>query len=86
MRRAGVLIEGGVYHVSNRVASGEAVFADPEESIRFIGQIRKVKARDGWTVFAYCVISNHTHLRSEPHRRRFREEGCTTSSAGSAAG
>ena len=52
-RRARVLIEGGVYHVYNRVASGEPVFADPEEAIRFIDLIRKVKARDGWTVFAY---------------------------------
>jgi putative transposase len=61
-RRARVLIEGGVYHVYNRVASGEPVFADPEEAIRFIDLIRKVKARDGWTVFAYCVMSNHYHI------------------------
>ncbi len=61
-RRARVLIEGGVYHVYNRVASGEPVFADPDEAIRFIDLIRKVKARDGWTVFAYCVMSNHYHL------------------------
>ena len=37
-RRAGVQIEGCVYHVYNRVASGEPVFADPEEAIRFIGR------------------------------------------------
>jgi putative transposase len=61
-RRARVLIEGGVYHVYNRVASGETVFADPDEAIRFIDLIRKVKARDGWTVFAYCVMSNHFHI------------------------
>ena len=29
-RRARVLIEGGVYYVYNRVASGEPVFADPD--------------------------------------------------------
>ena len=67
MRRARVLIEGGVYHVYNRVASGEPVFADPEEAIQFIGQIRKVKARDGWTVFAYCVMSNH-YLCAAAHK------------------
>ena len=39
-RRARVLIEGGVYHVYNRVASGEPVFADPEEAIRFIDLVR----------------------------------------------
>ena len=61
-RRPRVLVEGGVYHVYNRVASGEPVFGDPEEAIRFVEIVREVKARDGWTVFAWCVMSNHYHL------------------------
>ena len=62
VRRARVLVEGGVEHVYNRVASGEPVFADPEEAKRFVEVVREVKARDGWTVFAWCVMSNHYHL------------------------
>ena len=27
-----VFVEGGIYHVYNRFASGEPVFADPEEA------------------------------------------------------
>jgi putative transposase len=61
-RRPRVLVEGGVYHVYNRVASGEPVFGDPEEAIRFVEIVHEVKARDGWTVFAWCVMSNHYHL------------------------
>ncbi len=61
-RRPRELIEGGVYHVYNRVASGETVFADPEEATRFIDLARKVKERDDWTVFAWCVMSNHYHI------------------------
>ena len=30
-----VLIEGGLYHVYNRFARGEEIFADPEEAIEF---------------------------------------------------
>ena len=56
------MIEGGVYHVYNRVASGERVFANPEEATRFVELIRKLKIRDGWAVFAWCVMSNHYHL------------------------
>ena len=37
-------------------------FSDPEEAIRFVEIVREVKARDGWTVFAWCVMSNHYHL------------------------
>jgi len=62
VRRARVEIEGGLYHVYNRVSSGEQVFSDPNEAIELVETIRDVKRRDGWTVFAWCVMSNHFHL------------------------
>ena len=61
-RRHRVLVEGGLYHVHNRFASGEEVFADPEEAIEFVDLLRTVKTRDDWTVFAWCPMSNHYHL------------------------
>jgi len=57
-----VSVEGGIYHVYNRFASGEPVFADPEEALEFIELLRYVKQRDGWTVFAWVLMSNHYHL------------------------
>jgi REP element-mobilizing transposase RayT len=62
VRKARVEIEGGLYHVYNRVASGEPIFADPEEAVEFIETIRETKTRDGWTMLAWCVMSNHYHL------------------------
>jgi REP element-mobilizing transposase RayT len=62
VRRQRFEIEGGLYHVYNRVASGEAIFSDPNEAVEFIETIRETKLRDGWTVPAWCVISNHYHL------------------------
>jgi hypothetical protein len=47
-----VFVEGGIYHVYNRFASGESVFADSEEALEFIELLRYVKQRNGWTVFA----------------------------------
>ena len=61
-RRPRVVVEGGLYHVYNRVSSGEHIFADPEEAMEFIEIVRDVKKRDGWTVFAWCVMSNHIHM------------------------
>jgi hypothetical protein len=49
-RGARIEIAGGLYHVYNRVSSGEAVFADPNEAIEFIDIIRGLNKRDGWTV------------------------------------
>jgi len=57
-----VFVEGGIYHVYNRFASGEAVFADPEAAREFIELLRFVKKRDGWTVFAWVLMTNHYHL------------------------
>jgi hypothetical protein len=35
-----ILVEGGLYHVYNRFARGEAVFSDPEEAIEFLDWTR----------------------------------------------
>ncbi len=61
-RKPRVFVEGGIYHVYNRFASGEPVFADPEEALEFIELLRFVKQRDGWTIFAWVLMSNHYHL------------------------
>ena len=57
-----MFVDGGIYHVYNRFASGEPVFADPEEALNFVDLLRYVKQRDGWTVFAWALMSNHYHL------------------------
>ena len=46
-RNLRVFVEGGIYHVYKRFASGEAVFADPQELLEFIELLRYVKQRDG---------------------------------------
>ena len=54
-----VLIEGGLYHVYNRFARGEEVFANPEEAIEFLELLRDLKKRDDLQVFAWSLLSNH---------------------------
>ena len=61
-RRPRILIEGGLYHVYNRFARGERVFADLEEAIAFVDLLRDVKQRDGLTIMAWAVLSNHFHM------------------------
>lgn len=57
-----LFVEGGIYHVYNRFGSGETVFADPDVALEFIDLLRFVKQRDGWTVFAWVLMSNHYHV------------------------
>jgi REP element-mobilizing transposase RayT len=56
------MIEGGLYNVYSRFARGEEVFADPEEAICFVDRLHDTKARDGFMVLAWCLMSNHFHL------------------------
>ena len=57
-----ILVEGGLYHVYNRLARGEAVFSDPEEAIEFLDLLRDLKQRDDLQIFAWSLLGNHFHL------------------------
>jgi len=57
-----VFVEGGVYHVYNRIARGEDRFRDEREAQRFVDLLREIKQRDELTVFAWCLMSSHYHL------------------------
>jgi len=48
--------------VYNRFTNGEPVFSDVDACERFLDLVREVKARDGLTVFAWCLMTNHFHL------------------------
>ena len=57
-----VLVEGGVYHVYNRLGRGERVFEREEVALGFERLLREVVERDELTVFAWCLMPNHYHL------------------------
>lgn len=61
-RRPRLFLEGALYHVYNRFAHGAGLFHDDGEAERFIQAIQDAVERDGQTVLAWCVMSNHYHL------------------------
>jgi len=67
-RRPREFIEGGIYHVYNRFARGDEIFREDDEAERFRELLHEVRRRDGLTVFAWVLMSNHFHLalRSGP--------------------
>ena len=57
-----LLTEGGLYHVYNRFARGEAIFEGAWESGRFLKLVEKTKMKDGFAIFAWCMMNSHYHL------------------------
>ena len=57
-----IAVEGGVYHVYNRIGRGERTFDDEAAAATFVDLLRDVVERDGLTVFAWALMSNHFHL------------------------
>jgi REP element-mobilizing transposase RayT len=65
-----VFVEGGVYHLSNKIARNEAVLSENDEATKFVSPLREVKEPDNLTVFAWVLMSNHYHLAVERYRIR----------------
>lgn len=61
-RPSRIVVDGGVYHVYNRLGRGERVFNEEAEAAVFVELLREVTERDELTVFAWALMSNHFHL------------------------
>ena len=61
-RRPRVFIEGALYHVYNRTARGLSLLDDEKDAAAFVSLLSKQANRDGWTIFAFCLLNNHYHV------------------------
>jgi putative transposase len=57
-----IAVEGGIYHVYNRIGRGQRIFDREGEAAAFVELLRRVVQRDGLTVLAWCLMINHFHL------------------------
>ena len=61
-RKPRLFIPYATYHVYCRVARGEFVFANQEDSDLFLETLCEIKDRDGLSILAWCLMTNHYHL------------------------
>jgi len=59
-RKPRIFVEGGIFHVYNRFARGAEVFREGDEADRFLDLLRKVRDRDGLTIFAWALMTTHS--------------------------
>lgn len=55
-------VPGGLYHITSRGNRREPIYLDDEDRQRFLSLVGKVCARFSWSVYAYCLMTNHYHL------------------------
>jgi putative transposase len=67
MGRLPRLIEDGlIYHAINRGNNRSNVFADDADHLAFLGALAKTKVRYPFSLFGYCLMTNHFHLLLQP--------------------
>ncbi len=54
--------ESGIYHVMLRGINRYDIFHDEEDYLRFLETLMKTKGKDNYSIYAYCLMSNHVHL------------------------
>jgi REP element-mobilizing transposase RayT len=62
MYRPRIQVPGGYYHVGTRGNDRQRIFDDDYDRIAFLLQLRRASRRYGWTILAYCLMTNHYHL------------------------
>ena len=52
----------GIYHVLQRGINQQRIFEQAEDYIQFLDYLYEVKKISGLTLYAYCLMNNHTHM------------------------
>jgi putative transposase len=55
-------VPGGFYHVSTRGNNKGPIYFEDVDRALFLTILRRIARRHGWTLYAYCLMTNHYHL------------------------
>ncbi len=65
-RRARLVFEGVVHHITQRGNYRQNVFEDDSDKSKYIEFIREYSEKYGMKIYAYCLMSNHVHFIAAP--------------------
>ncbi len=61
-RKARVKSVTGIYHIILRGMNRQSIFEDDEDRQKFLKTLKSYKEICGYSIYAYCLMSNHIHL------------------------
>ena len=53
---------GAAYHMTARGIDGLSIFPTAVDCFSFLGLLRRVTGRVGWTIVSWCLMGTHYHL------------------------
>ena len=64
-RKTRIEFEGAFYHIITRGNQRQKVFKHEDDFIKYLKTVAKYKEKYGFALYAYVLMSNHTHLLIE---------------------
>lgn len=61
-RAAREISENGIYHIMLRGINRQTIFEDDKDIERLIDTVKRYKSVSKYKLYAYCIMSNHTHF------------------------
>lgn len=61
-RRTRLVSATGMYHIILRSVNQQIIFEEPADYLKFLSVLQYCKKKYGFSVHAYCLMSNHIHL------------------------
>jgi putative transposase len=62
MYRHRIEVPGAYYHVCARGNNKNPIYFEDLDRVLFLTMLRRIAKRHGWTLYAYCLMTNHYHL------------------------
>ncbi|SDN95317.1 transposase [Bacillus sp. OK048] len=64
-RKCRTWFQGAKYHITSRGNRKSALFYDDEDRIKYLRLLKEAKDTFSFTLHAFCLMTNHTHLQLE---------------------
>jgi putative transposase len=61
-------VPGGIYHLTTHGTDDRPIFVDDVDRQSFAMRLRRVALREGWAMYAACLMDTHYHLVLRPSR------------------
>ncbi len=61
-RRMRIISDTGMYHIILRGVNQQVIFEEPADYYKFLSVMDYCKKKYGFSLHAYCLMSNHVHL------------------------